>query len=186
MQLARVAAKTDRQGPGQGLLHREALPMVAEKGNAGVSCDARGGARENPRGVRATSARPRRRCARRSARKSARSSSDVGSTPARPRRDTGAMAWRSARKGTRSPSDILRAIKDLHRKANCVLYKFGAVDPFVKSYLLESYCLFLYGCPPWSLSSPSIKLIEIALNKLLRRVWNLPHHSHSGICTLHS
>ena len=81
--------------------------------------------------------------------------------------------------------DILRAIKDLHRKANCVLYKFGAVDPFVKSYLLKSYCLSLYGCPLWSLSSPSIKLIEIALNKLLRRVWNLPHHSHSGIvhCT---
>ena len=68
---------------------------------------------------------------------------------------------------------------------NCVLYKFGAVDPFVKSYLLKSYCLSLYGCPLWSLSSPSIKLIEIALNKLLRRVWNLPHHSHSGIvhCT---
>ena len=34
--------------------------MVAEKGNAGVSCDARGGAREIPREVRATSARHRR------------------------------------------------------------------------------------------------------------------------------
>ena len=77
--------------------------------------------------------------------------------------------------------DILRAIKDLHRKANCVLYKFGAVDPFVKSYLLKSYCLSLYGCTLWPLSSPSIKLIKIALNKLLYRVWNLPHHSHSGI-----
>ena len=81
--------------------------------------------------------------------------------------------------------DILRAIENLHRKANCVLYKFGAVDPFVKTYLLKSCCLSLYGCPLWSLSSPSIELIEIALDKLLRRVWNSPHHSHSGIvhCT---
>ena len=81
--------------------------------------------------------------------------------------------------------DVIRAIKDLHRKANCVLYKFSAADPFIKSYLLKSYCLSLYGCSLWSLSSPSIKLIEIALNKLLRRVWNLPYQSHSGIvhCT---
>ena len=81
--------------------------------------------------------------------------------------------------------DVIRAIKDLHRKANCVLYKFSAADPFIKSYLLKSYCLSLYGCSLWSLSSPSIKLIEIALNKLLRRVWNLPCQSHSGIvhCT---
>ena len=52
--------------------------MVAEKGNAGVSCDARGRARENPRGVRATSARHR-RGARRSARKGARSPSETTS-----------------------------------------------------------------------------------------------------------
>ena len=77
--------------------------------------------------------------------------------------------------------DVIRAIKDLHRKANCVLYKFTAVDPFIKSYLLKSYCLSLYGFPLWCLSSPSIKLIDIALNKLLHRVWNLPYESHSGI-----
>ena len=32
--------------------------MVAEKGNAGVSCDARGGARENPRASQETPAFP--------------------------------------------------------------------------------------------------------------------------------
>jgi hypothetical protein len=81
--------------------------------------------------------------------------------------------------------DIIRALKDINRKANSVLCKFSALDPFVKCFLIKSYCLSLYGSPLWSLSSSSIKLIEVALNKLLRKVWNLPHKSHTGIvhCT---
>ena len=46
-------------------------------------------------------------------------------------------------------------------------------------------CISLYGCPLWSLSSYSIKLIEITLNKFLRRVWNFHYQPHSDIvhCT---
>ena len=33
----------------------------------------------------------------------------------------------------------------------------------------------------WSLSSSSNKIIEVALNKILRKVWNLPRHSHTAI-----
>ena len=61
--------------------------------------------------------------------------------------------------------DIMRVVKDLNRKANFVLCTFHAADPFVKTFLLQSYCLSLYGCCLWSLNSPSISLIEIALNK---------------------
>ena len=83
--------------------------------------------------------------------------------------------------------DIIRAIKELNRKANSVLCKFSSLDPFVKCYLLKSYCLSLYGSPLWSLSSPSLRSIEVALNKLLRKVWNLPYNSHRSIvhCTSH-
>ena len=63
-------------------------------------------------------------------------------------------------------------------KSLCV---FRAADPFVKNFLFKSYCLSLYGCSLWSLSSPSIKLIEVALNKLLRKFWCLPWISHSSI-----
>ena len=41
-------------------------------------------------------------------------------------------------------------------------------------------CL-LYGCLLWSLSSKSIHLIEVAFNKILRKVWNLLCHSHTNI-----
>ena len=65
----------------------------------------------------------------------------------------------------------------MNRKANSVLCKFSAVDPFTKCFLIKTYCLSLYGCSLWSLSSPSIRIIQVALNKLLRKLWN----SHSGI-----
>ena len=74
--------------------------------------------------------------------------------------------------------DIIRAVKDMNRKANSVLCRFSALDP---CFLIKTYCLSLYGCSLWSLSSPSIRIIEVAFNKLLRKIWNLPYNSHTGI-----
>ena len=48
-------------------------------------------------------------------------------------------------------------------------------------YIHVSFCLSLYGCTLWKLSTSSLKLIEISLNKLLRKVWNLPYNSHTSI-----
>ena len=61
------------------------------------------------------------------------------------------------------------------------------VDPFVKCFLFKSYCLSLYGCSLWSLSSSSLKLIEVSLNKLLRKLFYFPRNSHSAIvhCVAH-
>ena len=78
-------------------------------------------------------------------------------------------------------NDIIRAVQDLNQKANSLFCIFRAVDPFVKCFLFKSYCLSLYGCSLWSLSSSSIKLCEVALKKSLRKLWHLPHNSHSTI-----
>ena len=74
--------------------------------------------------------------------------------------------------------DIIRVIKDMNREANSILRAFSSADPFVKCYLVKCYCLSLYGCTLWSLSTSSVK---VSLNKLLRKVWNLPRNSHTGI-----
>ena len=58
---------------------------------------------------------------------------------------------------------------------------FQSADPFVKCYLVKCYCLSLYGCTLWSLSTSSVKIIEVSLNKILRKVWDLPRNSHTGI-----
>ena len=81
--------------------------------------------------------------------------------------------------------DIICALKDLNKKANSVLCTFRSADPVVKTFLIKMYCLSLYGCHLWSLSSKSLNALQIALNKILRKVWNLPSRSHSSIvhCT---
>ena len=64
--------------------------------------------------------------------------------------------------------DIIQVFKDMNCKANTVLCTFGSADPLI------SYCLSLCGCTFWSLSSPSMRIVEVALNKIM---WNLPRHS---------
>ena len=78
--------------------------------------------------------------------------------------------------------DILRVTKDFNRKSNYLLSTFNCVDPSVKSFLLKSFCLSLYGCPLWSLLSPDIHTIQVAINHILRRIWKLPRHSHAAVC----
>jgi hypothetical protein len=56
---------------------------------------------------------------------------------------------------------------------NYVLCKLCAADPFCRFFLIPSYCLSLYCATLGSVSSPSIGLIEVAQNKVLRKVWNL-------------
>ena len=81
--------------------------------------------------------------------------------------------------------DIIHALKDLNKKAISVLCTFCSADPVVKTYLIKMYCLSLYGYHLWSLSSKFLNALQIALNKILRKVWNLPSRSHSSIvhCT---
>ena len=79
-------------------------------------------------------------------------------------------------------NDIIRATKDFNRKSNFVLSTFKNVDPSVKSFLIKSFCLSLYGCNLWSLSSPNLNIIQVAVNRILRRIWKLPRQSHSAIC----
>ena len=49
------------------------------------------------------------------------------------------------------------------------------------TYLFKSYCLSLYGCVLWSLSSHALKHLQVAINKILRRIWHLPSNSHTSI-----
>ena len=43
-----------------------------------------------------------------------------------------------------SDKEDIRATKDVHHKANLVLYTFCHADPFVLTFLYKIYCLSLY------------------------------------------
>ena len=64
--------------------------------------------------------------------------------------------------------DIIRINKDINRKANSIMCTFRYADPFVLTYLFKMYCLPLYGCTLWALSSRALSHLQIAINKVLR------------------
>ena len=80
--------------------------------------------------------------------------------------------------------DIDVKLRDMVRKANCLFSSFPRVGSFILTRLFQSYCLSLYGCSLWSLSCPALRNIEVAFNKVLRKIWRLPYRAHTGIVHL--
>ena len=66
--------------------------------------------------------------------------------------------------------DINMKIRDLVKKSNCLITYFPSVGPVILTKLFQSYCLSLYGCSLWKLSNPTIQNIEVAFNKILRKI----------------
>ena len=81
-------------------------------------------------------------------------------------------------------SDINLKMRDMVRKANYILASFPGVSPPVMTRLFQSYCLSLYGSCLWCLSSPALRNIEVAFNKILRKIWHLHYRSHTAIVHL--
>ena len=77
--------------------------------------------------------------------------------------------------------DIVFKSRDLLKKANLLFCNFKFCNPHTLTFLFRSYCLSLYGCSLWRLDSPSMNLIEVAFNKILRHIWKLPSNSHTRI-----
>ena len=77
--------------------------------------------------------------------------------------------------------DIKRVTSDMCRKANYLLQTFSSCDPVVRTKLVVTHCLSLYGSVLWNLRNKHIKSLEIAFNNILRRIWKLPRRCHTGI-----
>ena len=78
-------------------------------------------------------------------------------------------------------ADIKQKCRDMVHKANNLLATFPHLPPNVLTYLFRSFCLSLYGCSLWTISSNALGVLEVAYKKLLRRIWKLPYNSHTGI-----
>ena len=81
-------------------------------------------------------------------------------------------------------ADIVRVTSDMCRKANYLLHIFSPCDPIVKTKLVVSHCLSLYGSVLWSLKNKQLKSLEIAFNNILRKIWKLPRQCHTRILHL--
>ena len=75
--------------------------------------------------------------------------------------------------------DVLKRRSDFIGQVNNLLCYFRKLTSCVKIKLFQSYCMSLYGCELWLLSTGEIDDLCVAWRKGLRRVWSLPNTSHS-------
>ena len=78
-------------------------------------------------------------------------------------------------------SEIMKKRSMLCGQINSVLCFFSKRDPIIKLSLLKSYCSSFYGCVLWDLSHSCINDFCVIWRKGLRRVWDLPHNTHSNL-----
>jgi len=78
-------------------------------------------------------------------------------------------------------AEILSKRNILCGQINNVLCYFGKRDPITKLSLLKAYCSSFYGSVLWDLSHPSMDTLCAIWRKGLRRVWSLPHNTHSAL-----
>ena len=74
-------------------------------------------------------------------------------------------------------------------KFNALFSCFSNLNPSILTNLFQSCYLSLHGSALWNISS-SLCILEVSFNKILCRIWKLPHASHTAAvhCTagLHS
>ena len=58
---------------------------------------------------------------------------------------------------------------------------FSGCDMRVKTKLIVTHCLSLYGCVLWRIDSKKIRALETAFNNILRKIWRLPRQCHTRI-----
>ena len=79
---------------------------------------------------------------------------------------------------------IQQATYELYGKANLLIAQFANASPDVKYHLFKSFCMSLYGCSLWDLSSPAMSIFFVAWRKCIRRLLDISPRSHSYLLHL--
>ena len=74
---------------------------------------------------------------------------------------------------------ISDAVRHYYCRTNEVLFDFSSISCDIKSRLMSSYCLDLYGCSLWSYSKDRVNDMFVAWRKVVRRLWKLPNTRHT-------
>ncbi len=74
--------------------------------------------------------------------------------------------------------DIRHKQGDFIGRFNGLLAKYHDAIPEVLMQLTSSYCTHLYGSQAWQFNDTNVHRMFTTWNKAIRRIWNLPTHSH--------
>jgi hypothetical protein len=75
--------------------------------------------------------------------------------------------------------DILSRRLSFIEQVNKVIFNFRKVDCMTKTKLVNAYCTSFYGAEIWDLSHRDIESLCTSWRKGLRRIWHIPHNTHS-------
>ena len=70
------------------------------------------------------------------------------------------------------------ATKNFISKVNMVHSRFKCLRFDIIYKLFKTYCMPLYGCPLWDLSTKSISRFYVAWRKSVRQILNIPRTTH--------
>lgn len=74
-----------------------------------------------------------------------------------------------------------KLIREFYGKANMLIANFSFCLPQVLGTLLNTYCSSYYGIVTCDFNNPGFNRLQIAWNKVSRRLLNLPYNSHRNL-----
>ena len=77
--------------------------------------------------------------------------------------------------------NIVSSVCDLYQRSNCTNSDVNACNSDTLNRLHASFCMHMYGCELWNLSSSYTDKYIIAWRKIKRRIWKIPINSHKHI-----
>ena len=77
--------------------------------------------------------------------------------------------------------NIVSSVCDLYQRSNSTISNFNACNSDTLDRLHASFCMHMYGCELWNLSSSYTDKYIIAWRKIKRRIWKIPINSHKHI-----
>ena len=86
--------------------------------------------------------------------------------------------------GNTSEARVQQATYELYGKANLLIAQFANASHDVKYRLFKSFCMSLYGCILWDLSSPIMSTFYVAWRKCIRRLLDISPRSHGHLLHL--
>ena len=74
-----------------------------------------------------------------------------------------------------------RNVQKFYCKVNSVLFDFKDIPSDVKSKLIDTFCLDLYGSQLWKYSKNDVNAFYTAWRKVVRRIWKFPSTTHCNL-----
>ena len=77
--------------------------------------------------------------------------------------------------------NIDATIQTFYRKCNEVRFDFSMLSSDIKSRLISTYCMDLYGSQLWNYGTGYPETFYVAWRKVTRLIWKLPFCTHCNL-----